>query len=116
MSFGRKFDIIVCGLLQFDGHSLAAHAHRRGEDGADFEWATQDWLYFLKDMRDNQLTDDGYIWLDFTETWLGTTSIDANKEQAAAIHAMFKPYLVAEKRSSGDPAKLTRRDITDLLS
>ena len=73
-------------------------------------------VIFLKVMRDNQLTDDGYIWLDFTETWLGTTSIDANKEQAAAINAMFKPYLVAEKRSSGDPAKLTRRDITDLLS
>ncbi|MDA1088915.1 MAG: hypothetical protein O3A85_01185 [Proteobacteria bacterium] len=116
MSFGRKFDIIACGLLQFDGHSLAAIAHGKGEGGGEFEWGTTDWLCFLKDMHDNLLTDDGYIWLGFTETWLGTTVIDANKEQAAAIREMFEPYLVKDKRSSGEPVKLSRRDIAGLLT
>jgi hypothetical protein len=82
--FGRKYDIIVCGLIQFDNHSNNAMGD---------EWGPASWKYFLQDISDNQLTDRGFIFLNFDDHH-GISLFEKNKSEAIYMYNIFKKYSV----------------------
>ena len=53
MNFNKKFDIINSSLLCFNQH--------KEKD----LWLKDEWLFFLNDIYENQLNDDGILYLGF---------------------------------------------------
>lgn len=93
MNFNKKFDIINSSLLCFNQH--------KEKD----LWLKDEWLFFLNDIYENQLNDDGILYLGFnSETddkfYLGND----------ILHNLFDPYL--ENRT----AILNKSNIKKILS
>lgn len=99
MDFGRKFDIITAVEPGFDRHQTAD------------AWRTGEWRFFLQDLRDNHLTDNGYVWLDLPPDKYGGDRGQAIAER----NNLLREYIYDADPFSG-LAKLTRDDIGRLLS
>ncbi|NQV44383.1 MAG: hypothetical protein HQ501_05735 [Rhodospirillales bacterium] len=93
-NFGQKYDIIACGMLQFDNN------HNTQSD----TWKIDDWLFFLKDVHDHQLLDDGFIYLGFNVT------------RSEEVTSLFKDYGDENARTGNSNVKLTRENIRQCLS
>jgi SAM-dependent methyltransferase len=53
---GQKFDLVAAHRICF---------HRIGKVRENCEWSTEDWKFFLDDVRSNLLSDNGRLLLDF---------------------------------------------------
>jgi len=93
-NFGQKYDIIACGMLQFDNNQRI-----KGDP-----WGIDDWLFFLKDVHDHHLLDDGFIYLGF------------NVARGEEVTSLFKDYEDENARSGNFNVKLTRENIRQCLS
>ena len=93
MKFNKKFDIINATLLCFNQHRET-----------DF-WLKDEWSFFLNDIYNNQLNDNGILYLGFN------SEID-NKFYLGndILHDMFDPYI--ENRT----AVLTKNDIRKIIN
>ena len=93
MNFNKKFDIINATLLCFNQHRET-----------DF-WLKDEWLFFLRDIYDNQLNDNGILYLGFN------SEID-NKFYLGndILHDMFDPYI------DNQTAVLNKKDIRKIIS
>lgn len=95
MDFKVKFDTINASLICFNNHKT------------DDLWKKEEWLFFLRDLYENQLSDRGVVHLNF------------NKENAEpnnflgcqALHKFFDPFIVA-----GTNAMITKKQIAGLLN
>ncbi len=97
MDFGRKFDIITAIELGFDRHQEV--------DG----WRADEWRFFLQDLHDNHLTDDGFVWLDLPSDKYG-----GDRGQAIAERDnLLRDFIYGFDTFTGI-AKLTRKDIARL--
>lgn len=93
MNFNKKFDIINSSLICFNQH--------KEKD----LWLKDEWLFFLNDIYDNHLNDDGILYLGFNSEvhdkfYLGND----------ILHNMFDPYL--EKKT----AILNKNNIRKILN
>jgi SAM-dependent methyltransferase len=55
-AFGKKFDLVTAHRICF---------HRIGKVRDGMEWSTNDWAFFIDDIRGNLLTENGRMLLDF---------------------------------------------------
>ena len=55
---GEKFDLVT-------GHRVCFHRLGRGANGEWKEWTTDDWKFFIRDVRTRFLTPDGRLFLEF---------------------------------------------------
>ena len=100
LDYGRKYDVIVSTLICFNNHL-----------GPDL-WRTGEWLFFLKDLHDNQLKEDGFIWLGFNYE----KPYESNPTDFLGhpeVHAIFDPFIV--EPNTRPVAKLSRHQIATLI-
>ena len=76
MNFNKKFDIINSSLLCFNQHKEK-----------DF-WLKDEWLFFLNDIYENQLNDDGTLYLGFNSEVDGKFYLGDDM-----LHNIFDPYI-----------------------
>ena len=78
---GERFDLITIILQKFD--HLATHT-----DGSRDYWSIGDWVFFLRDLMNNQLNSGGRIYLELNK--------EKQKDKSA-----FAPHLLQWCRSNG---------------
>ena len=96
LKYDRKFDIITCTQICFNNHKT--------ED----LWNSNDWRYFLRDLHENTLTKEGYVWLSFNYDNIQKENklYELGLED---VHDLFEPFLDSDR--SWLNAKLTKNDI-----
>ncbi len=102
LTFKEKFDIITCTQICFNGHGTSAL------------WKRNEWLFFLKDICENLLTESGFIWLCFNyepRNAVETTNDSIGHED---VEALFSPYYI--DGVDWKIAKLYKHDIDGLAA
>ncbi len=95
--FAYKFDLVNCTQICFNGHNT------------DDLWDVDEWMYFLNDLKDNFLTDDGCVRLGFNyDNWVVDGKHTALGRET--VDKFFKSYLLNDD-ADWLIAKLTKRDI-----
>lgn len=94
MNFNKKFDIVVAKFICFNNHK-----------SPDL-WKRNEWLYFLEDIYENQLEDEGVLWLGFNEEKRAKEFLGIKE-----LHDLFDPFMLPKGRF----ARLTKIDIGELL-
>ena len=69
----KKYDLISAFMICFDGH------------GTDEMWGTDKWNFFIQDIENNHLQEEGKIFLGLNP--------DHNSENRASINFLLKKYL-----------------------
>ena len=95
LRFGKKFDIINASLICFNNHKQA-----------DL-WLRDEWLYFLKDIHDNQLRDKGTLYLGFNRENLSNRFLGNDD-----LHDLFDPFIMLHYPTT---ARLSKEDIGKLV-
>ena len=95
LRFGKKFDIINASLICFNNHKRA-----------DL-WLRDEWLYFLKDIYDNQLRDKGTLYLGFNSE-ISSNRFLGNDD----LHDLFDPFIMLHHPTT---ARLSKEDIGKLV-
>jgi hypothetical protein len=96
MSFGRKYDFVVSTLICFNDYTTP-----------DI-WLRDEWMYFLKDLYDNQLNDNGIVLLGFNRMLEGDLMLGHQQ-----VHEIFNRFLIERTQSH---YKLSKNDIGAMLS
>lgn len=94
LNLNKKFDIVVAKLICFNNHKQL-----------DL-WQRSEWLYFLEDIYQNQLEDEGVLWLGFNAENMTTLFLGSED-----LHRLFNPFMNSTTRL----ARLTKRDISELI-
>ena len=98
INFNKKFDLINASLISFNEHREPTF------------WKRKEWVYFLNDMYQNHLNDDGVLYLGFN------SEIDNNSYLFLGdkdLHLLFDPYI---KNSATKTAVLNKNDIKNILN
>ena len=71
-------------------------------------WNSNDWRYFLRDLHENTLTKEGYVWLSFNYENIQKENkfYELGLED---VHDLFEPFFDSDR--SWLNAKLTKNDI-----
>ncbi len=98
--FDVRFDIITCSQICFNNYA------------DDDCWRSDEWRFFLKDLHDNLLTEDGFVWLGFNHF---NQEVDGRilELRYQDIHDLFEPYM--DPDATYKAARLHKSDIADLL-
>lgn len=101
IKLGKKFDIITCGQICFNDFGTAE------------PWHAEEWKFFLKDLYENHLTDDGFVWLGFNH---GNREVDGVVLELTHkdVHNLFDPFIDQKKKFKA--ARLQMNDIASVLN
>lgn len=99
--FPHRYDVITAHQICFNEH------------GSDDLWDVGEWLYFLNDLHDNVLVEDGFVFLSFNhDNWVEDGKlIELGRK---SVEAFFAPHLIPSEETK--TARLTRDDIATLMS
>ena len=99
--FNRKFDLINASQICFNGHKT------------NELWDVGEWKFFLFDIHDNFLNEQGVIYLSFNyeQTIVDEKLINLGRE---SVEIFFQPYIDKEKFPHWKIARLSKADIAKL--
>ena len=84
MKFKKKFDVVHASQIFFNGHA------------SKNLWDLDDWKYFLLDLHDNILNDDGFVCLLFNREHINLKPIIVDGEELflgnKPVQDFFKPF------------------------
>ncbi|MAS00482.1 MAG: hypothetical protein CMH24_03885 [Nitrosomonadales bacterium] len=105
----NKYDVVTAFQIFFNGHSTSEL------------WDVEEWKYFLMDLHDNVLRDDGYVNLVFNAEHRNLKPIIINGETSflgkKSLEEFFKPFFtmgpLMARLDNKMFAKLTKKNIKD---
>jgi len=98
INFNKKFDLINASLISFNEHREKTF------------WKRKEWVYFLDDIYQNHLNDEGVLYLGFNSESDNKDSLFLGDKD---LHLLFDPYI---KNVSTQTAVLNKRDIKNILN
>ena len=100
ITLGHKFNVINASLICFNQH------------GKEDLWQRNEWLYFLKDMYENQLADEGVLYLGFNAETSGRTFLGSDE-----LYQFFEPFILPHDPSNTEVPliKISKSDIKSLI-
>ena len=109
LKFKYKFDVVSASQIFFNGHATK-----------DL-WDVEEWKYFLMDIHDNILNDNGSVNLAFNVEHKNLQPIIINGETVPlgkkSLEEFFRPFLIASERMARTDQKmiavLTKRNIKE---
>ena len=109
LKFKNKFDVVTAFQIFFNGHTT------------DKLWDVAEWKYFLMDLHDNVLKDDGFVTLVFNAEHKNLKPILIDGEQVflgkKSLEEFFKPFFIMvphmARLDNKMIALLTKKNIKD---
>lgn len=98
INFNKKFDLINASLISFNEHREKTF------------WRRKEWIYFLDDIYQNHLSNEGVLYLGFNSETDNKDSLFLGDKD---LHLLFDPYI---KNANTQTAVLNKSDIKNILN